>query len=62
MKNDIQLALNQFDDIIKRFELSFYEWFEYNLELPDELNSFLLFNEETATPLTCLILFLDVVS
>jgi len=47
MKNDIQLALKQFDNIIKRFELPFYEWFKYNLELPDELNSFLLFDDET---------------
>ena len=47
MKNDIQLALKQFDDIIKRFELPFYEWFKYNLELPDELSSFLLFDDET---------------
>ena len=47
MKNDIQLALKQFDDIIKRFELPFYEWFKYNLELPDELSSFILFDDET---------------
>ena len=47
MKNDIQLALKQFDSIIKRFELPFYEWFKYNLELPDELSSFILFDDET---------------
>jgi len=47
MINDIELTLKQFDDIIKRFELSFYDWFKYNLELPAELSSFLYLDDES---------------
>jgi len=47
-QNGIQKEKELFDNITKKLELNFYKWFKDNFQLPEDLESFLYIDDETA--------------